>query len=218
MTLLGTARKELPATFTISKALDDPFSKGCNSLWGRTIQTIDLGEEYAEPPQPQEPEELETGIIDHEEITSRDGTWAGVDEEIEGGDNASSWGTWSKSHVAEGGWGSTNKEYNSFDQDPDSGWNVDPLPALTTLLGPTSLPLTHTTGIFETSMRKILELIPPLAATRTGGSLPESPASGVEEELDRRFGKIVLNRGSDGIVARKRSLISLPSYRGLADR
>jgi hypothetical protein len=192
LTLLGTARKELPATFTISKALDDPFSKGCNSLWGRTIQTIDLGEEYAEPPQPPEPEELETGIIDHEEITSRDGTWAGVDEEIEGGDNTSSWGTWSKTQMAEGGWGSTDKEYNSFDQDPDSGWNVDPLPTLTTLLGPTSLPLTHTTGIFETSMRKILKLIPPLPATRTGGSSSESPASGVEEELDRRFGKIVL--------------------------
>lgn len=205
MELLKTTREELPATFAISKALDDPFSKGCNSLWGRTFQTIDLGEDYAEVPKTQEMEELENAIIDYDKITSRDGTWAEIDEEIEGGDKDNSWGTWGQpqtegggggggwgDNVFEGGWGSTSKGFNAFGEDPDSAWNVGPLTTLATLLGPTSLPLTHTTGIFEASMRKISDLIPPLSVARTGGSIPDSPASGVEEELDRRFGKIVL--------------------------
>ena len=200
MTLLETARKELPATFAISKVLADPFSGGCNSLWGRIIQTIDLGEEYALP-KTQEMEELENAIIDYDKITSRDGTWAEINEEIEGGENTNSWGTWGQPQTEGGGggssgagvgWGSTSNEYNSFGEDPNSGWDVGPLPALTTLLGPTSLPLTHTTGIFEASMRKILDLIPPLSVKRAEGSALDSPASGVEEELDRRFGKIVL--------------------------
>ena len=204
MKLLEKIRRELPATFAISKALDDPFSRGCSSHWGRVIQTIDLGEEYAEPPKTQDMEELENAIIDHDNITSREGAWTDIDEEIQGGDNTNDWGTWNQSETggeggggwgssgAEGTWGSTNKEYNSFDDDPESGWNVGPPPTLTTLLGPTNLPLTHTTGIFEGSMRKIVDLIPPSSVTKAEGSIPDSPASGVEEELYRRFGKIVL--------------------------
>jgi hypothetical protein len=203
--LLETARKELPCDIRDFQSLDDPFSGGCSSLWGRIIQTIDLGEEYAEPPKTQEMEELENAIIDHDKITSREGTWADIDEEIEGGDDHQRLGNvgtnlkpkegegggWGNG-VVEGGWGSTSNEYNSFGDDPESGWNVGPLPTLTTLLGPTNLPLTHTTGIFEGSMRKIVDLIPPSSAARAGGSTPDSPASGVEEELYRRFGKIVL--------------------------
>lgn len=199
MKLLEAARKELPATFTISEALDDRFSRGCSSLWGRTIQTIDLGEEYAQIPKSQEMEELENAIIDHDKITSRDGTWADIGEKIEGGGDTDSWGTWGQpqtegggegwgSNVAEEGWGSTSKEFNSFDDDSGSGWNIGPSPTLTTLLGPTSLPLTHTTGVFEGSMRKIVDLIPPSSENAT----TDSPASGVEEELYRRLGKIVL--------------------------
>ena len=149
-------------------------------------------------------EELENAIIDHDNITSREGAWTDIGEEIEGGDNTGSWGTWDQSQTggeggggwgsggAEGTWGSTNREYNSFDDDPDSGWNVGPLSTLITLLGPTNLPMTHTTGIFEGSMRRIVDLIPPSSATRVEGSIPDSPASGVEEELYRRFGKIIL--------------------------
>jgi len=188
--------------------LDDPFSRACSSLWGRTMQTVDLGEEYAQQTETQEMEELEKAIIDHDKITSRDGTWAeidkGIEEEIEGGDSAGGWGAWNQSQTegGEGGgwgssgagtsWGSAAKEYNTFDEDPESGWNVGPLPTLTTLLGPTNLPQTHTTGIFEASMRRILDLIPPLSVTRAKDLAPDSPAGGVEEELDGRFGKMVL--------------------------
>lgn len=151
-------------------------------------------------------EELENAIIDHDKITSREGTWAEIDEEVEGGDNTSDWGAWGQTQTGEGGegggwesggfeggWGSTSKEFNSFGDDPESCWNVGPLPTLTTLLGPTSIPLTHTTGIFEASMRKIVDLIPPSSVTRGGMTTADSPASGVEEELEKRFGKIILS-------------------------
>ena len=230
MKLLETARKELPATFAISKVLDDGFSRGCSSLWGRIIQTIDLGEEYAQPAETQETEEpgnaivdhsntapsvgeeegqpaktqemedLENAIIDHDKIRFGEGKWADINEKDEDGDTANSWGTWGQPQngqgggwggdVVGGGWGSTSDEHSGDGQ--GSGWNVGPLPTLTTLLGPTNLPLTHTTGIFENSMRKIVDLVPPSSVTKDEGSTHDSPASGVEEGLDRKFGKIVL--------------------------
>jgi hypothetical protein len=182
--------------------LDDTFSQGCSSLWGRIIQTVDLGEEYADPPKSQEIEELENAIIDHDKITSREGKWADISEEVEGGEDTNGWGTWGQppteegrgwgSGTVEGGWGSTNDEDHPFNDDPDCGWNIGPPATLTTLLGPTNLPLTHTTGIFETSMRKIVDLIPPSPITNAEDSTHDSPASSVEEELYSRFGKIVL--------------------------
>jgi hypothetical protein len=166
------------------------------------MQTIDLGEDFVEPPKAQETDVLEQVIIDHDKITSGEGTWAGVDEVIEGGSGTNSWGTWGQpqngegggwgSNAVEGGWGSTSKENHSFDDDPESGWNLGPVPTLTELLGPTKLPLTHTTGIFEVSMRKIVELVPPSSMVKAQSSTLDSPANVVEEELYERFAKIVL--------------------------
>lgn len=146
-------------------------------------------------------EELENAIIDHEKITSRDGTWVDINEEIEGGDDTNSCGTWGEpqtgvegtggwgSGSVEGGWGSSSNDHDPFGATTETGWNVGPLATLTSLLGPTNLPLTHTTGIFEGSMRKIVDLIPPSSGE---SSTVDSPASGVEEELYKSFGKIVL--------------------------
>lgn len=196
-------REELPATFTISRALDDPFSSGCSSLWERTSQSIDLGEESVELPKTQEMEELEKAIIDHEKITSREGTWMDMNEEIEGGGTTNGWGTWGQpqngegggwgSDVTEGGWGSTSKGNHSFDDGPESGWDLGPVPSLTESLGPTNLPLTHTTGIFEVSMRKVVDLVPPSSLARAEDSVIDSPASAVEKDLYERFAKIVLS-------------------------
>lgn len=151
---------------------------------------------------PQEVEELEKAIIDHDKITSREGTWADVNEEVEveGGDNTNSWGTWAQSQPGEdgGGWGSGAAEgawgsnSNENQNGAESGWDVEPLPSLTGLLGPTNLPQTHTTGIFEASMRKIVELIPPSSVVSADDPTSDSPAGAVEEELYSRFGKLVL--------------------------
>ena len=168
------------------------------------MHTINLGEESVDPPKTEEMEVLENAIIDHDKITSREGTWASIDEEIEGGGAINTWGTWDQpeneegggggwgSNGVEGGWGSTSRDNHSSDVDPGSGWNLGPVPTLTDLLGPTKLPTTHTTGIFEVSMRKIVGLIPPSSTPKAEGSTPDSPASDVEEELYGRFAKIVL--------------------------
>lgn len=62
------------------------------------------------------------------------------------------------------------------------------------LLGPTVLPLTHTTGIVEQSTRRIKSVIPPppIAAKSSGGNGEGEDPESVEEELERLFAKVVL--------------------------
>ncbi|PBK93931.1 hypothetical protein ARMGADRAFT_1012092 [Armillaria gallica] len=66
-------------------------------------------------------------------------------------------------------------------------------PGLMALLGPTALPVTHTTGIVEQSMRRIVDIIPP---PRDAPALPHakdpSPEA-IEVGLERRFTKVVLS-------------------------
>ncbi|KAL4081360.1 hypothetical protein V8B97DRAFT_13831 [Scleroderma yunnanense] len=90
---------------------------------------------------------------------------------------------------------------------PDSAptWGRE-LPSLMTFLGPTVLPLTHTTGIVECSTRRVREVHPPATVSsnpssgkrcgkRKRGNAEEPwvpSASGVEAELDAKFAKVVL--------------------------
>ncbi|KAG6860059.1 hypothetical protein C0995_016382 [Termitomyces sp. Mi166 len=98
--------------------------------------------------------------------------------------------TWAKSE----GWG-----LNSDDADPwaTSAVDWDPIvkSSLMPFLGPTALPITHTSGVVECSVRRIKSYSePPASAT-----LPKSPvtneedADAVEIELGRRFAKVVLS-------------------------
>ncbi|TFK43955.1 hypothetical protein BDQ12DRAFT_675853 [Crucibulum laeve] len=88
-----------------------------------------------------------------------------------------------------------------FDDNQPSSSSVDIwLPkqySLLPLLGPTALPLTHVSGVFESSMRRIKSFAGPLA------HVPKSPVSNhlepdaVELELERRFAKIILTPWTD---------------------
>ncbi|KAK0443893.1 uncharacterized protein EV420DRAFT_1723138 [Desarmillaria tabescens] len=103
-----------------------------------------------------------------------------------------------------GAWGSDNKW--GVDDDaapaPQGGWDDSPVqdwsiltkrPGLVELFGPTALPVTHTTGIVEQSMRRIADIIPP---PKDAAKLPHAKdpsAEAVEVELERRFTKVVLS-------------------------
>jgi hypothetical protein len=88
------------------------------------------------------------------------------------------------------GWGN-----NSAAPDPWADtWTAPKAALLMKLLGPTVLPLTHTTGIIEQSTRRIKSIMrPPLVPPKSvaGEGEGEDP-EGVEEELDKRFVKVVL--------------------------
>ncbi|KAF8165855.1 hypothetical protein B0H34DRAFT_648389 [Crassisporium funariophilum] len=127
------------------------------------------------------------------------------DSSLEAGD---SWGS-----SGNNGWGGTDTPPNdtfdinewgdsTFPDDPpeENPWaillEVSQPDSLLSLLGPTALPLTHSTGIVERSMRRIKSI------TLPSPNIPKSPplgdgalepvADAVELELERHFAKIVL--------------------------
>ena len=193
---------ELPNTAHIAKAFPDKFSLGCNACWGKKadgymmLTTLveeepvdddtleepeakrqkcdtDVPPEPAAPVEPEEEKETPAEIVD---------TWAAgaVDD-------------WGAAAAAEG-WGQDVEV-----TDGNLGWaalEVDKPESLFFLLGPTALPLTHSPGIVERSMRRIVSITRPPSSVPKSLPLPEGVyepnADAVELELDRHFAKVVL--------------------------
>ncbi|GLB34237.1 hypothetical protein LshimejAT787_0111210 [Lyophyllum shimeji] len=111
------------------------------------------------------------------------------------GNGPEGWGTNTDGDAAPS-WGTN----DSADPDPWApipvDWGPPVVHSLLPMLGPTALPLTHTGGIVECSVRRVKSFAAPPAP----GTLPKSPvvASGEEDpdavdvELERRFAKVVL--------------------------
>ena len=98
---------------------------------------------------------------------------------------------WGAAAVLGSGWG------QASDENP--GWaslQFDEPKSLIYLLGPTVLPLTHSPGIVERSMRRIVSITRPPPSAAKSLPLPEGiyhpNADAVELELDFRFTKVVL--------------------------
>ncbi|KAG6812932.1 hypothetical protein H0H92_015252 [Tricholoma furcatifolium] len=99
-------------------------------------------------------------------------------------------------------WGGNSEGWGSSTDDVDNSWGAPVVdwepafrPSLFPFLGPTTFPLTHTTGIVECSVRKIKSYTaPPAAETlhRSPVTSEESPDA-VEIELESRFAKVVLS-------------------------
>ncbi|KAJ3801228.1 hypothetical protein GGU11DRAFT_770367 [Lentinula aff. detonsa] len=97
-----------------------------------------------------------------------------------------------------GGWGTI--EHKDVDDDLWGGgeraiWEVPPAPTLFPILGPTALPLTHTSGIVEWSMRRIRSIVHPsdVSATVTSSKISNGPsAEAVEADLSSRLSKVVM--------------------------
>lgn len=121
------------------------------------------------------------------------GGWGDM-ADIDAWDNADSgWGTIDD----DGEWGPAgdNEEWSansaplSFAPEVTEPSWLSPPPSLTSLLGPTALSLTHTTGIVESSTRRIKAIHPPpIAKAKIKGDSAEM----VEDELERRFARIVM--------------------------
>jgi hypothetical protein len=208
--IVSLARKELPASFVIAKSLPDAFSEGCNRLWGSKIETIILGGEFetsgdksadSEQPEPKRQKivedsddcaaetiaQVEEQKIDIDPMETSDPTGWGDVADVEY-DAAGGWGTtaWGDAPAdGQSGWG----ESIGDTWDGGATWDIGDIPSLMESLGPTSLPLTHTTGIVETSTRRIISIVPPIPSRK---KLPKSGAKAVEAELEEKFSKVVL--------------------------
>lgn len=109
--------------------------------------------------------------------------------------NNDNWGTWGSSD-----------EYNptSFtpakeeESDPwaevVANWGPSKVQSLTAFLGPTTLPLTHTAGVVEWSVRRVKSFAPPPPPNTVQKSpvSNEEDADAVDIELERQLAKVVL--------------------------
>lgn len=184
--------KEMPSISAMSKKLPDDFSAGCVACWGRksesyTTVKVDIPEPTIEPIEEAKIEE----VADTEE-----------GNEVKASQNASGWSettSWNNNGGVDG-WGEAVEiDPSGFDVQPElqdnSQWNIEEK-SLLSVLGPTTFPLTHETGIVEQSMRRIKSIMLPPTNPPKPPPLPEGnfgpDADAVENELERRFAKIVL--------------------------
>ena len=90
------------------------------------------------------------------------------------------------------GWG-----VGEWSEEKNWTWpKVDESESLISLLGLTDLPLTHSPGIIERSIRRVTSIARPPSSAAKSSPLPdgiyEPNADAVELDLDRRFAKLVL--------------------------
>jgi len=128
--------------------------------------------------------------------TSVEGGWgtAAGEEDAEGwGDTQKPWGDKSAPASTEGGEGSTHELnppiWDASTVEIQPTWNLQP-PTLLPVLGPTTLPLTHTTGVVEQSTRRIVRIEPPRQPRVLAQNAPAAEA--VEEDLACRFALVIL--------------------------
>ncbi|KAK0230167.1 hypothetical protein IW262DRAFT_1306087 [Armillaria fumosa] len=199
---INIARQELTCTSKISKALPDVLNHAFRDHWkinpdvfyGDAVSDDDSDADKPEAKRrkvdPETAAEFEQSLKDAnlDLIKSKD-TDVLMEEAVVA--EESGWGSESKWNVDDD---AVPAPRNAWDNPSEQDWSfLTSSPALMTLLGPTALPITHTTGIVEQSMRRIVDIIPP---PKDASALPHakdpSPEA-VEGELEHRFTKIVLS-------------------------
>lgn len=207
--VITIAQKELPNMSALAKATPDQLSVSFLNCWGKKADTYSVN---IPMPSVDEPVDTDASIKDlsaetEEHTAQPDATvWGNPST----GNESSGWGasetpnTWGATaeDVAEGSsWGELVPE--SVDpaeggaDDLASWFGTTPPETLLTLLGPTALPLTHTTGIVERSMRIIKKIEPPQInppkSSPQGEGVCEPDYEGVEADLDRLFTKVIMS-------------------------
>ncbi|KAG5639705.1 hypothetical protein H0H81_005888 [Sphagnurus paluster] len=183
--IIALAQKELILTSKIAKQLPDDFSQACRAIWGQKSDGIVFVPTLAAE-DTSENEEVTKAVQQFEEDLKADN----IDilrgsETVPDAGNPSEWpiGSWTDSQ--------SNPAYGPLAI--DSEW-APRIRGLFQWLGPTALPLTHTTGAVECSVRRIKSFSPPQNPLVV---LLESEAEAVEAELQRHFATIVLSPWAD---------------------
>ncbi len=139
------------------------------------------------------PEPVPSADVEMVDLEGGWGTSAGEENEEDWGTTSNSWKDTSGLASTEGGEG-PNPELNppiwdASAVDIQATWDLRP-PTLLPFMGPTALPLTHTTGIGEQSTRRIVRIEPPRQARLLAQNAPAAEA--VEEDLGCRFARLIL--------------------------
>ncbi|KAK0230204.1 hypothetical protein IW262DRAFT_1336976 [Armillaria fumosa] len=200
--IINVASQELICTSKISKALPDDLSRALRDHWnvnpdvfyGDPVPNDDSGTETPEAKRlkvdPEAAAEFEQSLKDANLDLIKPEDMDVLMEEAVVAEESGGWGSESKWNVDDD---AAPAPQNAWDNPPEQDWSfLTSSPRLMALLGPTALPITHTTGIVEQSMRRIVDIIPP---PKDASALPHakdpSPEA-VEAELERKFTKVVL--------------------------
>ncbi|KAF8958505.1 hypothetical protein BDZ97DRAFT_1706028 [Flammula alnicola] len=193
--VIAAALIELPNTAAIAKATPDKLSLACSACWGKkadgySMVVIDTPKESGARPSdtsdPQAEKEEKAGGDEKQDTTPKN-PWGSTNND------SGAWGNSAQDSDDGNAWGIIPE---SLEADLSSWTNIKQ-ENLLDFLGPTALPLTHTTGIVERSMRQIKSVSgpspnPPKSAAQ-GEGIFEPDADAVEVELDRQFTKVVLS-------------------------
>ena len=203
--VVETARKELPHTFVVSKAIPDGFSRGCELLFGTATHTtwwvhgenddLDESEDEAGPEAKRQKLDDEAAAVlqaaagsDKIEVITPDAVMSMEQDlkdlvanaDVNGEQEANDAPAATEGEPDKPVWGLPAAPVDWGAPSKAEDWGTGPTEnPLTHYLGPTTLPLTHTTGIVERSTRRIKSVVlPPAAPTqkRKKSKQPIGPA------------------------------------------
>ncbi|KAH9899498.1 hypothetical protein C8Q73DRAFT_638885 [Cubamyces lactineus] len=201
------AKKELPHSFIISRAIPDDFSRGCGLIfgamtrphtWQNANSVVSTGDEDEPDAKRQRTEDIggwgapevlrDAAGTDQIEVISPDTVEAMEkdakdvleDTNVNGEQDAPGWGAAPvdlPENATGQSWGDANAAWGA-PEDPEI-WDTTPKTnPLWDFFGMTALPLTHTTGVVERSTRRVKTIVPPPTATQKKGKKAASVKAG----------------------------------------
>lgn len=191
---------ELTGTSSISRFLqNDKFSRASESCWkSKKNPAYTATAADTEEPTHDAWTDVQAPKADSEAVTDgvkEDSGW-GSSATADAWNNLATDDVWGKSDSAESPWGVVSVEPDEVDKSDFSAWQDTP-ELFFQFLGPTALPVTHTTGIVMQAMRKVKAVVPPNNNTPKSAvqadDAYEPSADAVEADMDRVFTKIVLS-------------------------
>jgi len=230
--VIELALKELPLTSKLAKVWPDDFHGACKVNWGTKAEVYVFKGVSRE-----EDIGAEINVESNAEVTVSGG-WGNSTDAIDtpaSGNDSNPWntGAWNEDgeplsstmvtvKVNEDGEVEVDSEVPATGADdtlePENDWDIFQPLSFLPFLGPTALPLTHTTGIIESSVRRIKTVTPPSANINKSPVTTGPSADAVEGALKRTFGIIVFepwvnwNKGEESHLSIPRIL---ESSRGL---
>jgi len=229
--IIELALKELPLTSKLAKVWPDDFHGACKVNWGTKADVY----VYRGVP-PEEDFGAEIDVEPTAEVTvSGWGSLTDATDTPASGNDGNPWNTSSWNEDTEG-LSSTMVNVNLKEDgevevdsevpitgaddmlEAENDWDFFQPLSFFPFLGPTALPLTHTTGIIESSVRRIKTVIPPSTNIIKSPITIGPSADAVEGTLKRTFGIIVFepwvdwNKGEESHLSMPRIL---DSSRGL---
>ncbi|KXN91454.1 hypothetical protein AN958_00716 [Leucoagaricus sp. SymC.cos] len=208
--VIELALKELPLTSKLAKVWPDDFHKACKACWGSKAEVFVFSalEPIEDVVMEDNGGENVSGWANSTDAADTEGNegwesggWTGV----------SAWGAstddWDNgvvtvdvdeegevtADVVDVDAGSAPEASNEKDNEKaeSDNWDAFKPVSLISLLGPIALPITHTTGIVESSLRRIKAVLPPSADTSKFPIVKDVSPDAVEGILRRTFGVVV---------------------------